>query len=216
MDSTPGKGTKFTILLPYGMPEALEHEASETGIRDVTAVNPYWWLADMNFSDKKWESSDSGRNAAKILVVDDASDMREYLVAVLRSEYSVIEAQNGKKGVEQVLLEKPDLIIADIMMPELNGYDMIALIRKQPELQSIPILVVTAIADMESRIQGFEMGANDYIVKPFNAQELKARVKANLEMKRLRDLLRNREINSCSRKEILKMPLNRRCSPIRN
>ena len=108
-----------------------------------------------------------------ILVIDDNTDIRENTAEILdMAGYKTFTAENGKKGVELALKEKPDLIVCDIMMPELDGYGVLHLLRKNPEMQSIPFIFLTAKTERTDLRKGMEMGADDYITKPFEDIEL--------------------------------------------
>lgn len=108
-----------------------------------------------------------------ILVIDDNADIRENTAEILElAGYKTFTAENGKKGVEATLKNKPDLIVCDIMMPELDGYGVLHLIRKNPETQFIPFIFVSAKTERTDLRKGMEMGADDYITKPFDDIEL--------------------------------------------
>jgi len=130
-----------------------------------------------------------------ILVVEDNPEMNQFIVDVLRGEYNVISALDGREGFEKTLKHKPDLILSDIMMPEVGGEEMVAEIRRRPELSGIGIILLTAKADDEVRIRLLQAGAQDFVTKPFLREEVKARVQNIMSSKRTRDLLR-RELQS--------------------
>src|SRR3954469_25437232 len=111
--------------------------------------------------------------AKTILVIDDNTDIRENTAEILElAGYKTFTAENGKKGVEAALKEKPDVIVCDIMMPELDGYGVLHLLRKNPEAQNIPFIFLTAKTERSDFRKGMEMGADDYITKPFEDIEL--------------------------------------------
>lgn len=117
-----------------------------------------------------------------ILIIDDNNDIRENTSEILElAGYSTITADNGKKGVEAAGKHKPDLIICDIMMPELDGYGVLHLLRKNTETQYIPLIFLTAKAERSDLRKGMEMGADDYITKPFDDIELLNAVEARLK-----------------------------------
>jgi signal transduction histidine kinase len=136
-----------------------------------------------------------------ILVVDDNADMREYLISLLGWRFKIVSAANGRRAMEQVERERPDLILTDMMMPELDGFGLLAALRNDPATQTIPVILLSARAGEESRIEGIGAGADDYLTKPFSARELVARVEAQLKMARLRrdaveqEAALNRELN---------------------
>ena len=117
-----------------------------------------------------------------ILVIDDNTDIRENTAEILEmSGYKTLTAENGKKGVELALKEKPDLIVCDIMMPELDGYGVLHLLRKNPETLHIPFIFLTAKTDRTDLRKGMEMGADDYITKPFEDIELLNAIEVRLK-----------------------------------
>jgi DNA-binding response OmpR family regulator len=108
-----------------------------------------------------------------ILVIDDNQGIRENTAEILElAGYKIFTAENGKKGVELAMKEKPDLIVCDIMMPELDGYGVLHLLRKNPEAQNIPFIFLTAKTERSDLRKGMEMGADDYVTKPFEEIEL--------------------------------------------
>lgn len=117
-----------------------------------------------------------------ILVIDDNTDIRENTAEILEmSGYRTVTAENGKKGVELALKEKPDLIVCDIMMPELDGYGVLHLLRRNPETLYIPFIFLTAKTDRTDLRKGMEMGADDYITKPFDDIELLNAIEVRLK-----------------------------------
>ena len=111
--------------------------------------------------------------AQKILVIEDHQDVRDNICEILElSAYEVIQAPNGKEGVEAARKQKPDLILCDIMMPEIDGYEVLYLLGKSPETAGIPFIFLTAKAEREDFRKGMSMGADDYLVKPFDQMDL--------------------------------------------
>lgn len=109
----------------------------------------------------------------KVLVIDDNNDIRENTAEILElAGYKTLTAENGKQGVEKALKEKPDIIVCDIMMPELDGYGVLHLLKKNPDAQHIPFIFLTARTERSDQRKGMEMGADDYITKPFEDIEL--------------------------------------------
>lgn len=117
-----------------------------------------------------------------ILIIDDHNEIRENTAEILSlGGYRTLTAENGKKGVEIALSEKPDLIICDIMMPELDGYGVLHLLRKNPETEDIPLIFLTAKAERSDLRKGMEMGADDYVTKPFEEIELMNAIESRLK-----------------------------------
>ncbi|OQX60674.1 hypothetical protein B5M50_00360 [candidate division KSB1 bacterium 4484_219] len=129
----------------------------------------------------------------KILVVDDIAINLELQKAYLTAAgYEVIEAKSGQEALQKVRDEKPDLILLDVMMPKMSGYEVCKILKNDPETQFIPIIMVTALTSVEDKIRGIEAGADDFISRPFNKTELMARVKSLLRIKFLQDQLHQR------------------------
>lgn len=115
----------------------------------------------------------------KILVVDDENDYHKLLKIILKPEgYSVISAYDGQEGIEKIYKEKPDLVILDINMPKMSGWEVCNEIRKDQQLAYIPILMLTVRSKQEEQIRGLQIGSDDYMTKPFNPDRLVTRVNA--------------------------------------
>ena len=126
----------------------------------------------------------------KILVVDDVELNLELQKTYLTSSgYDVVVAMDGEEALEKVETEHPDLVLLDVMMPKLNGFEVCQILKNDPKTQFIPVIMVTALQDVEDRVRGIESGADDFISKPFNKMELMARVKSLLRIKFLHDEL---------------------------
>ncbi|GAA4602595.1 SpoIIE family protein phosphatase [Actinoallomurus liliacearum] len=212
--STENEGTTFTVRLPFGHahlpPEALATgDGAEGGAtEDPATAEPYLQEA------QRWLPSDpqDGHDAAgsapeeatpvtgeepaagpgrgrpgRVLIADDNADMREYLTRLLRGAGHVVSAvTDGQAALEAARADAPDLIVSDVMMPRLDGLQMVAALREDTRTASVPVLLLSARAGQEASIEGLEAGADDYLVKPFSAAELLARVQANVELARLR------------------------------
>ena len=123
---------------------------------------------------------------ARILFADDNADMRTYVQRLLSPLYEIVAVSDGALALKAAHERKPDLILADVMMPELDGFELLKQLRADPELNRTPIILLSARAGEESRVEGMEAGADDYLIKPFSARELLARVRAHLEIARVR------------------------------
>ncbi|HZU66009.1 MAG TPA: ATP-binding protein [Ktedonobacteraceae bacterium] len=122
----------------------------------------------------------------RVLLVDDNADMRDYLQHILSSRWTVEAVANGAAALKAIQQHLPDLVLSDVMMPGLDGFQLMQALRSNPRTRSIPIILLSARAGEESTVEGLEAGADDYLVKPFSARELLARVGTHLEMARLR------------------------------
>jgi PAS domain S-box-containing protein len=128
-----------------------------------------------------------------VLVADDNADMRQYLCRLLVGAYEVQQTADGKAALAAARERLPDLVLADVMMPELDGFGLLAELRADPRTRTVPVVLLSARAGEESRLEGLAAGADDYLVKPFNARELLARTRAHLEMARVRREAARRE-----------------------
>ena len=150
---------------------------------------------------------------SRILIVDDTPRNIQVLGAILRQEgYQLNIAQNGLQALEVVEDTLPDLILLDVMMPELDGFETCTRLKKESRTKDIPIIFLTAKVETEDIVKGFEIGAVDYVIKPFNQTELLARVKTHLELKFARERVeqQNQELkaNSKMREELSNMIVN--------
>ncbi|WP_299535878.1 SpoIIE family protein phosphatase [uncultured Streptomyces sp.] len=200
-DSTEGEGTRFTVRLPLGS----AHPPADANTRPAGATSapvaaaPYVeealrWLPDGGREDTPLVldtavGSVSGPAApAQVLVADDNADMRDYLVRLLTGAgYRVRTAVDGVQALEAVRTQAPDLVISDVMMPRLDGLSLVAALRTDSRTAAVPVLLLSARAGQEASIEGLRAGADDYLVKPFAAAEFLARVRANVELARLRN-----------------------------
>jgi two-component system sensor histidine kinase/response regulator len=136
-------------------------------------------------------ASSLGLEKPRILVVDDITKNLQVVGTMLRNEgYDVMPATSGAQALERVRTELPDLILLDLMMPEMDGLDVCLRLKSDPATQQLPVIFLTASNEMEHLVKGFEAGAVDYVTKPFNAPELLARVRTHLELKHARQQLR--------------------------
>ena len=130
------------------------------------------------------------KSKPKILIVDDMPENVELIEAYLSLEsYDVITASSGKEALQKLKEEKLDMILLDVMMPEISGYEVCKIVKNNPETQFVPVLMLTALSELEDRIKGIEAGADDFLTKPINRLELKIRVKSMLKVKCMHDRL---------------------------
>ena len=127
----------------------------------------------------------------KVLVVDDESQNVDLMDAFLSPYFDIVIAYNGKEALERVEIEKPDIILLDIMMPDMNGYEVCSILKSQPSSQFIPVIMITALVGRENRIEGIKAGADDFLTKPVDRLELITRVRSLLRIKELHDELVN-------------------------
>lgn len=130
----------------------------------------------------------SAENRATILVVDDNEMNREVLARRLeRQGHTIVSAEDGERALQQLQQRSFDLILLDIMMPKMNGYQVLEHLKADPLLREVPVIVISALGELESVVKCIELGAEDYLFKPFNPILLKARLNSTLEKKRLRE-----------------------------
>ncbi|GAA3885945.1 SpoIIE family protein phosphatase [Saccharothrix violaceirubra] len=192
-ESTEDVGTVFTVRLPFGsahLPAELVHaEAGPVGVSataDPFLQEALRWLPEdvPGAPPVVAHRPDTG---VRVLVADDNADMREYLERLLVPFYAVQAVPDGLAALEAVRAAPPDLVVSDVMMPRLDGLHLVAALRADPATAGVPVLLLSARAGQEASIEGLAAGADDYLVKPFAAAELLARVRANVELARLRN-----------------------------
>jgi PleD family two-component response regulator len=141
--------------------------------------------------------------ATTILVVDDDADMREFLSSFFQQlNYQVAVASNGREAMAVAKATNPDVILLDIVMPDMDGYQVCRALKDDPATRFIPVILITVLRKLEDEVKGFEAGAHDYISKPYNKAELNARITAALRVKRLQDELYHR---NAALKELIKV-----------
>ena len=125
---------------------------------------------------------------ARILIVDDDPVNVEIICEILGSDYNLATANGGREAVSSAEQFKPDIILLDIMMPDINGYEVCRIIRRNKELKLTKIILVSAKQMLEDRLEGYKAGADEYISKPFDAEELKAKIKIFLRLKSVEEI----------------------------
>lgn len=135
--------------------------------------------------DEASEITKSDSERPVLMIVEDSEDVRYFLSSILKDEYNLIVASNGKEAIEKSVENLPDLIISDIMMPEMDGLEFCKIIKSDWKTSHIPIILLTARATISDKLEGLELGADDYIIKPFDSRELKIRIRNLLEQRRI-------------------------------
>lgn len=148
--------------------------------------NSMFLAPDSEFQASSSTVKASGSKPARVLLVDDNADMRGYLRRLLSQRWQVETAANGAIALNLIQQQPPDLVLSDVMMPEMDGFQLLHALRSDPQTKSIPIILLSAWAGEEATIEGLTAGADDYLIKPFSARELMARVETQLQMSRLR------------------------------
>ncbi|WP_242059472.1 MULTISPECIES: ATP-binding protein [Nostoc] len=194
VDSTLGQGSTFTVQLSTGTAHLPQDrlKTDQNSVYSVAGATSYveealGWLPKEGVEQDFSSASDSPPTSfARILLVDDNADMRDYLQRILSEYYTVDVAVDGETALAVAYNTPPDLILSDVMMPRMDGFELLRQLRGDSRTREIPILLLSARAGEESAVEGLEAGADDYLVKPFSRRELLARVAANLELGRVR------------------------------
>ncbi|WP_457578421.1 response regulator [Ensifer adhaerens] len=200
-ESRLDEGTTISVTIPKGSRAPAHHRNGNGEDRSSTTVGaaPFVeealrWLPDHPSSDAGLPEVDPAphppekRNGGRrtLLVVDDNADMRDYLRRLLSAQYDLKIVGNGEDALAAVGSQKPDLILTDIMMPGFDGIELLRRLRTDARTNTVPVIVLSARAGEESRIEGMQAGADDYLIKPFSARELLARIEAHLKMSQYR------------------------------
>jgi signal transduction histidine kinase/DNA-binding response OmpR family regulator len=181
VDSKPGKGSKFIVTLPvsrdlFEADEIIPAPSGKQG-KVETSRGEILEIPDYDGVYQPDTKPESAKGQPVILIVEDNEDLRKYISRNLLHDYQIHEAENGKQGISQAIKTIPDVVITDVMMPEMDGMEMCRNMREDERTSHIPIIMLTAKADRQSKLAGLEMGADDYIIKPFDANELHSKVK---------------------------------------
>ena len=170
VDSVEGKGTVFTVDIPMtAVEEPSADLVQEPRITQQTVVE--------ELEDMETEEQIPDENKECILIIDDNADVRDYVKSLLKEEYTVIEAPDGRAGLKKAMKYVPDAIICDVMMPVMDGLECCRKLKTELQTSHIPVMLLTACSLDEQRIQGFECGADSYISKPFNSKLLLVRLR---------------------------------------
>ncbi len=201
--STPGQGTTFTVSIPAGTAHLPKERVAVSRAQEPTALGaaPYVnealrWLPGApevpSVEPSRWSTPVHPVMdivaGARILLVDDNADMREYVGRLLAERWQVETAADGAAGLELARARPPDLVLTDVMMPGLDGFGLLRELRADERTRNVPVIILSARAGEEAHVEGLRAGANDYLVKPFSARELVARVESQLARARLRTM----------------------------
>ena len=215
VSSEQGSGTTFKIKIPFGS----SHLPADRVVARAPSVSsttsgalPYvqealQWLPSFQSTDDPFlrESANEDLTVlfenqearpsefARVFLVDDNRDIRQYVHRLLARHYEVVSLEDGEEAWAAILENPPELVLTDVMMPKLDGFGLLKRLRANPQTAAIPVIMLSARAGEEARSEGMEAGADDYLVKPFTARELMARVGAHLTMYRMRAQLTARE-----------------------
>jgi signal transduction histidine kinase len=200
-ESQLGIGSTFTVSVPLGRDHLREDQIATprqlVDAQDAALVyvqEALSWLpaepgdqAELLDSEEAELPQPSAERKPVVLFADDNRDMREYVTGLLGWRYKVIPVTTGREAIEASVKLPPDLVLTDVMMPDMDGFALLEALRENPSTRTTPIIMLSARAGEEARIGGLEAGADDYLTKPFSARELMARVDAQLKLTRLRE-----------------------------
>jgi len=178
VDSQPGRGSDFILTFKRGKHHFEQDQNVQFRIEDSSQFQE-----DMSLTTSD-EAQQEDTDTVKILVVEDNDELRDFISKILSADYQVLTATDGQEGLTVGKQQWPDLIITDIMMPRMDGFEMIHRFKEDPDLYAVPVIALTAKGAMDDKIHGIEMGVDDYVLKPFSSAYLKARVAALIQQRK--------------------------------
>jgi DNA-binding response OmpR family regulator len=182
LKSRPGEGTTFEILLSLATNQFSDTETLSDTEHSTISMNEEETAKDLE-SILPSEPLSLDEDETVILIVDDHPDVRRYIREQLRAHFKIVEAENGESGIQSALDIIPDLVISDVMMPKVDGYELCEALKSDQKTSHIPVILLTARAGEEDKLAGLNTGADDYLVKPFNSKELNTRVRNLIEQR---------------------------------
>jgi len=195
VESKINEGSTFAVSIPIGKDYLSEDEIimikPEKGDLHVPRMKEF--LDEDILLDENNEEVGEEDDSLIALIIEDNSELRKYIASILQSDYKIVEASTGKEGCMKATESIPDIIISDIMMPEMDGYSLCKKLKADERTSHIPVILLTARAGEEDKLSGLEMGADDYLTKPFSSKELAFRVRNLIE---IRQTLRKKFSNS--------------------
>ncbi|HVU26821.1 MAG TPA: ATP-binding protein, partial [Verrucomicrobiae bacterium] len=193
VQSEEGRGATFTVKLPFrkaGPATEPKRKVAEPTPASNGAPESEEWLANLYRRAELFPSLAGGTNVRQpefvdrkpiVLVADDEPDLRRFLCAELQSEYNIVEAADGLQALQKIEEYPPNIVLLDLMMPEMDGLEVCRELRKRAATAALPVILLTARADEETKFEALEMGANDFLAKPFSSAELHVRIKNLIE-----------------------------------
>lgn len=206
--STEGKGTSFTITLPIGRSHLTSDEILIAGDIEPDSFRNKIEAGGLDQAEAGDERpNEGGTSLPTVLVVEDNADMRMFIGDCLRDSCLILEAAHGEEGLAVAIERMPDLIITDVMMPRMDGTELCRRLKSDARTSHIPVVMLTAKAALENRLEGLETGADDYVVKPFNQKELRVRA-VNLIHQRALLRQRFREVTAIDPAQVSAKPMD--------
>lgn len=185
VESEPGVRTCFTVQIPS---KSLEDASGNAGSQLQSFIKN-WIPSTVTSHDEPDLHREAGKNPVySILVVEDEAEVRDFMMSTLREKYSVLLAENGSDGMNKAIQHEPDLVISDVMMPEMDGFELCEKLKSHQATCHIPVILLTALGDKENTLKGLGYRADDYISKPFSIKHLEVRIEKLIENnRRLKD-----------------------------
>jgi signal transduction histidine kinase/ligand-binding sensor domain-containing protein/AraC-like DNA-binding protein len=206
-ESIHGKGTTIRLKLPLGKDHLKPEEIVRKEIKVKTEISEdETILIQEKGKDKASGDIDQilDTNKPLLLIIEDNFDVRNYIISRLENDYKINEAIDGEDGFSKSIEQIPDLIVSDVMMPKMDGFELCKKLKTDERTSHIPVILLTAKATSENKIEGYETGADDYIMKPFDAKELQVRIKNLInQRKKLREHFRKEKIFNLENKKII-------------
>ena len=188
VESAEGKGSTFTIVLPLGKDHLDGREyilRAGENLEDTDVANVVLVSGSYVNRDPDEDGIEEQDGKARILVVEDSEDVRAHLFENLEDQFTIQEAGDGEEGLSLAVDTVPDLVITDLMMPRMDGVELCKRLKSDERTSHIPVIMLTAKAAIENKIEGLETGADAYMTKPFNMQELQTRLKSLIEQRKM-------------------------------
>jgi signal transduction histidine kinase/FixJ family two-component response regulator len=188
VESDVHKGSTFTVKLPVGKDHLKPYEyiiSEDEDTDDQRMIMKYNLSDDLREDAEDSFTLSGSHDLPVVLVIDDSHDIRRHIRESLSKDFSIKEATNGKEGLEKAIVLVPDLVITDLMMPEMDGLEFCSKLKTDERVSHVPVIMLTAKAELEHKIEGLETGADDYITKPFNSRELNIRSKNLIEQRKM-------------------------------
>ncbi|MEZ5038721.1 MAG: ATP-binding protein [Saprospiraceae bacterium] len=184
VESASGKGTVFKVSLPVAKESFAEGEITSSKENELAQTRSPIYAAVETEQEPSDQFPHQPSTHPLLLIVEDNPDLRRFIAETMQGEYQIISAENGKEGIEIAIERTPELIVSDVMMPEMDGFELCETLKKDERTSHIPVILLTAKAGQQHKVAGFEMGADAYLTKPFDEQELLVRARNLVEQRR--------------------------------
>lgn len=206
VESEVGVGSQFIVEIPVGREHIPAEQLGKEIEQELTALSTLFIKEASSLVEKDRPDDEQiileNKRKGKILVVDDNADMRGYIKQLLQPHFNVVTAVDGEDAIKKIHSYNPELVLSDIMMPVMDGIQLMKVIKNNPSTKALPVILLSARAGEEAKIEGYDIGADDYLVKPFSANELIARIRSQFKLSTVR-----KEVENNLRNLILQSPV---------